>query len=156
MWRFELRKDLQHFLSLFNGLRGYPAADELLLLPGMAELLRTLAMRYRLGLITTRERKELHCFLERNGLDDGLFAVTLAREDVRSILPNSEPLQVAAAHLGLAFDQLLMVSDTDTNLRAGRAMAMPTAGVLNGLGREADMLDADLILAQPGDLLEWL
>jgi pyrophosphatase PpaX len=156
MWRFELRKDLQRFLPLFNGLRGYPAADELLLTPGLADLLRTLAIHYRLGLISTRERKELHCFLERNGLDDGLFAVTLAREDVRNILPNSEPLQVAATHLGLAPDQLLMVSDTDTNLRAGRAMAMSTAGVLTGLGREPDMLDADLTLAQPADLLEWL
>ena len=51
---------------------------------------------------------------------------------------------------------LLMVSDTDSNLRSARAMEMATVGVLCGLGEENDLLESDLILANTPELLDWL
>jgi phosphoglycolate phosphatase-like HAD superfamily hydrolase len=53
-------------------------------------------------------------------------------------------------------NQLLMVSDTDSNLRSARAMEMATVGVLCGLGEESDLLESDLILASTPELLDWL
>ena len=53
-------------------------------------------------------------------------------------------------------NQMLMISDTDTNLRASRAMEMATAGVLWGLGREQDLRDADLVLTHATELLDYL
>jgi phosphoglycolate phosphatase-like HAD superfamily hydrolase len=71
-------------------------------------------------------------------------------------LPHSEALLTATAHLGLAANHVLVVSDTDVNLRSARAAEMATAGVLSGLGEERDLRDADLVLPSATDLVEWL
>jgi phosphoglycolate phosphatase-like HAD superfamily hydrolase len=49
-----------------------------------------------------------------------------------------------------------MVSDTDVNLRAARAMEMATAGVLTGLGVAEEMREADLVLTSVTELTDWL
>ncbi len=58
--------------------------------------------------------------------------------------------------LGIDPEQILIVSDSDVNLRAGRAMGMASAGVLSGLGDERDMRDADIVLPSVTELPEWL
>jgi beta-phosphoglucomutase-like phosphatase (HAD superfamily) len=75
---------------------------------------------------------------------------------MRNLLPHSEGLTTIATRLALLPNQILMVSDTDVNLRAARAMEMATVGVLNGLGREQDMREADLVLPTTIELEEWL
>ena len=85
-----------------------------------------------------------------------LFTSIVAREDVRNLLPYNEPVQASAERLGLPLESILVVSDTDSNLRAGRASGMITVGVLNGLGERDDFTDADLILDHVTELAEWL
>ena len=91
-------------------------------------------------------------FLEQNGLSGGLFDLVVVREDVRNILPHIDPLQRTAVLLGVSTRNMLLVSDTDVGLRAGRAAEMATAGVLNGIPLPDDLRDADILLLQTGDL----
>ncbi len=154
--RLELRHDLKRMLPLFNHLRGYTSPEAMKVRPGIVDSLRELSLRYRLGLISTRDRQVVQCFLRRAGLDEQLFKVILTCEDVRHLLPHSEALRLAATQFNLEPNLLLMISDTDTNLRASRAMEMATAGVLWGLGRAEDLRDADLILASVVEMMQWL
>lgn len=150
------QRGLEDFLPFFNLLRGYPAPERLTLQAGVAESLQRLAYTYQLALISTRDRRSIENFLSAVNLDDGVFQVILAREDVRSLLPHSEGLLRLVEQLSLTPDQILVVSDTDTNLRAGRAMGMAVAGVLSGLGEAEDMDEADLTLSSLPELEEWL
>jgi predicted PurR-regulated permease PerM/phosphoglycolate phosphatase-like HAD superfamily hydrolase len=147
---------LQRLLPIFDRLRGYPPADDLMLLSGAAQALHRLADTYQLVLITPRDRASVEQFLRRAGLGNGLFALILTGEDVRNVLPHSEGLVAIAQRLNLETNQLLMVSDTEVNLRAASAMDLATAGVLSGLGRPADLREADLVLPTLNELEEWL
>jgi predicted PurR-regulated permease PerM/phosphoglycolate phosphatase-like HAD superfamily hydrolase len=147
---------LQRLLLLLDILRGYAPADQLTPLPEAQPTLDQLASSYHLALITTRNRTAVEHFLQCAGLDPALFAVIVTGEEVRSQLPRSEGLVMIAQRLGLEANQLLMVSDTDVNLRAARAMEMATAGVLTGLGVATEMRDVDLMLTSVAELTEWL
>jgi predicted PurR-regulated permease PerM/beta-phosphoglucomutase-like phosphatase (HAD superfamily) len=154
--RLELRHDLKRMLPLLNRLRGEAAPAAMTVQPGFVDSLHELSLRYRLGLISTRDKQTVHCLLTKAGLNDHLFEVILTCEDVHHLLPHSEALRLAATQFNLEPNQLLIISDTDTNLRAGRAMEMATAGILCGLGNAEDMRDADLVLATVPAMLEWL
>ncbi|MBX3014052.1 MAG: AI-2E family transporter [Caldilineaceae bacterium] len=150
------QRELEQMLPLFNQLRGYPPPEQLTLQPGVAETLHRLAYPYRLALISARDTRSVRNFLSNAALDDGVFAYVVTREDVRSLLPHSESLLYLAERLQLAPDQILIVSDTDTNLRAGRAMGMAVVGVLSGLGETQDMDETDLTISSLPELEEWL
>ncbi len=106
--------------------------------------------------MTVRSKEEIAQFLSENGLNQGLFAAIVTRDEVRNSLPQSDALALALQKLDVLPEQVLMVSDTDANLRAARAMEMATAGILTGLGTATTMSDADLIVARADGLLEWL
>jgi len=153
--RLQLNHDLKRVLPILDRLRGFTPVEQMTLLPGMAETLRELAGRYQLGLVSTRDCDAVEKFLAHAGLAD-LFDVVVGREDVRNLLPHSESLLVLATRLNVDPNHILILSDTEINLRAGRAMEMATAGVLWGLGREPELQETDLILPTTFDLLEWL
>lgn len=243
--RFGRDELLDRLSPTFNVLRGYAAADVLEPVAGTPELLRELSQRYRLALVSTRQRETVEHFLRHAGLQHAparepvarqrdvgpsvtlidygahasdpldeplvpvsaqsqrgrallagkgsasssvspvavpqsvpaqpelnlpsetpldliestevpLFESVITREDVRNLLPYSDLMLAVAEQLDLPLEQILVVSDTDANLRAGRASGMITVGVLSGLGREGDFADADLILPDTADLGEWL
>lgn len=150
------RRGLEEVLPLFNLLRGYPPPEQLALQKGVATTLHQLAQTYRLALITTRDARSVHYFLSTADLDERLFEFVVTREDVRSLLPHSEGLLYLTEQFQLPPDQILLISDTDTNLRAGRAMGMAVAGVLSGLGEAGDMDETDLTVHSLSELEEWL
>ena len=154
--RFKPPRPIDDEVAWLNTLRGHPPAAELTAMPGVVEMLEQLASQYRLGIISTRPCHEILDFLTRTGLSTALFAVLVGRDDVSNLLPHSDPLNVAVTRLLMEPNQILMVSDTDSNLRSARAMEMATVGVLCGLGEESDLLESDLILATTPELLDWL
>lgn len=147
---------LEKNLPFFNLVRGYPPPEKLALQEGVALTLHRLAYTYRLALISARDRRSVQSFLETADLNQGLFDATIVREDVRNLLPHSEGLIAISTLLQVPPEQILIVSDTDTNLRAGRAMGMAVAGVLTGLGEAIDMDATDLTLNTLSELEEWL
>lgn len=154
--RAESPQLLERLLPFFNLLRGYPAPEKLTLQPQVAFCLANLARHYRVALITARDHRSVCAFLHEQGLDDQLFHATATRNTVRNLLPHSEGLLYLSEQLGLAPEQMLVISDSDVNLRAGRAMGMATAAVLTGLGEEKDMRSADITLQTVCELEEWL
>jgi len=147
---------LDDILPFFNMLRGYPPPERLALQAGVAETLHRLAYTYQLALVTARDQRSVRAFLNATNLDDGTFAHILTRDDVRSLLPHGEGLLFLTEQFQLLPDQILLVSDTDTNLRAGRAMGMAVAGVLSGLGETGDMDETNLTVDAVPELEEWL
>lgn len=147
---------LARSLPLFNALRGYPPPEVLSLQPGVFPVLERLSYRYKLALITARDERSLQLFFRNSNVNHTLFQTIVTRQDVRNLLPHSEGLTLIAEQLQLVPEQLLVVSDSDVNLRTGRAMGMAAAGVLSGLGEAQDMRDADIVVQDVCELDEWL
>ncbi len=122
---------------------------------GVNELLEALSERYRLGVVTTRDRKDARSFLNQIGKAD-LFEVLVARDDVRRLKPHPEPVLKAAAALGLRPEQCVLVGDTTPDVRSAKAAGAQAVGVLCGLGLPEDLSQADLILASTADLAAHL
>lgn len=147
---------LERSMPLFNLLRGYPPPEVLQKQPGAFDAMDYLRLHYRLALITARDQRSLQTFFHQQNIDEDFFQSVITRDDVRNLLPHSEGLTGIAEELQLEPEQLLVVSDSDVNLRAGRAMGMAAAAVLNGLGEVQDMRDADIVLANICELNDWL
>lgn len=156
LWRWRWRETIDRVGPTLDMLRGLPPVENLALRPDALETLTRLAPSYRLALVTTRERATVADFLERNSLNGSIFDLVVAREDVRNILPHIDPLQRTAVLLGISTSNMLLVSDTEVGLRAGRAAEMATAGVLNGIPLPDDLRDADVLLLQTSDLARYL
>ncbi|MCB0095245.1 MAG: AI-2E family transporter [Caldilineaceae bacterium] len=154
--RFELYEELERFLPTFNRLRGHAKPEQMEAVPQVLDALTELAPHYRLGLISTRNRFTIDQFLDRSGLNSGLFDTVIAQEDVRNLMPHVEGLMKISDAWQLPPNTMLVVSDTDANLRSGRAANMATAGVLSGLGERSDLEDADIIIDDATELCEWL
>lgn len=154
--RRESTKSLERMMPLFNSLRGYPPPEALQLHASVSPTLDQLAATYPLALISARDDHSLRYFFQASQLDPSLFCRIVTRENVRNLLPHSDGLIFLTEELDIPPEQILIVSDSDVNLRAGRAMGMASAGVLSGLGDEHDMRDADIVLQNVTDLLGWL
>lgn len=154
--RLNNQQRINRILPTLDRLRGYPAAPHLEALPGVVHMLQQLAPQYRLVLVSTRDDTAIRHFFRNAGLSPTIFALILGRNAVRNLLPHSDALVHATSQLMLEPSQVLMVSDTDSNLRAARAAEMATVGVLCGLGEEKDLLESDLVLATTADLVDWL
>lgn len=153
---FESYRTLDSLRTTLNSIRGYTIPKEMQSFPDISDILFELSTKYQLAIVSTRRRTTVEKFLENAQLDADLFQIIITQEDVRNLMPHSEGLLVAASRLELEPNELLVVSDTDVNLRSGRAADMATAGVLWGLGQREHLSDADLLLEYPAELCEWI
>jgi predicted PurR-regulated permease PerM/phosphoglycolate phosphatase-like HAD superfamily hydrolase len=154
--RFFSARAVDKALPWLDYLRGYAPTAELQPFPAVVPMLHTLSQNYQLALITTRGRADLDAFLRQADLSPDLFRGLISREETRTPLPHGDPLLLALELLQLPAGQVLMVSDTDSNLRSARALEMATAGVLSGLAQARDLSETDLVLTNSAELLEWL
>lgn len=154
--RSESFRTLDNLRTPFNSIRGYAQPEDMHLFTDMSDILAELSANYQLAIISTRRRTTVDKFMANAELDADLFQTIITQENVRNLLPHSEGLLTAAEALALEPNVMLVVSDTDVNLRSGRAADMATAGALWGLGRRTDLDDADLLLEYPAELCEWL
>jgi predicted PurR-regulated permease PerM/phosphoglycolate phosphatase-like HAD superfamily hydrolase len=144
-----LRPSLDHW-------RGLAPVDEVKPVDGSLRLLSSLTTHYRLALLTTRSQADVDCFLARHGLSIKIFDSVVSQDQMRHLPPHSEGLRLALSQLGLSADTVLMVADSEVQLRPARALGMATVGVLSGLNQAASLADADLILDHGGQLEERL
>ena len=148
------------FLDLGNRLRsmqGLHTAPNFRLVDGASKMLEELSHRYHLGVITTRCRAHAEAFLEQQELR-GLIHVIVGREDTWRIKPHPSPVRHAADELDVPVERCLLVGDTPADIYAARSAGARSAGVLCGLGREAELerAGADLILNTTSDLVSWM
>ncbi len=136
-------------------LLGYKKTSDLQSVAGAQATLQELRTRYRLGLVTTRDRHSTQRFLTQHGLTD-LFDVIIAREDVRRLKPHPEPVLKAAETLGVDPAQCVMVGDTLADIRSARAAGAASVGVLTGFGAKENLSEADVVVDSVNDLPQWL
>lgn len=152
----QLYDDLERMAGFLNRARAFPPAQQLNARPGVADFLRELSHSYHLGLLTSRPRPDVDCFLERAGLPSTLFSSLTAQDNPRSATSPSEALALAVKEMGVTPDQVLMVGDSEWKLRPAQASGAVRCGVLGGLAVASDFADADLLLDNFAELRTWL
>ncbi len=123
------------------------------LVPGVRDMLALLAQHYPLGIVSSGPRSGVMAFLAATDLQP-YFRVVVGGQTYPRTKPHPEPVIRAAAALGLAPEQVLMVGDTTVDIQAGRAAGAQTVAVLCGFGtaRELQRAGAHLGLPFTGDL----
>ncbi len=135
--------------------KGHRKADNFLAVAGTVETVHELASRYRLGVVTSRNKHEALEFLSQYGLS-ALFSAVITRTDTPRLKPHPMPVLKAAEKLGVPPQQCVMVGDTEVDVRAAKAAGALAVGVLCGFGENDDFGDADLVIESTAQLGEWL
>ena len=155
LW-IQLYDDLERMAGFLNRARAFPLVEKLTLQPGADELLRELSHTYPLGLLTTRPRREVDCFLEKVGLPPTLFGSITAQDISGAYASPSETLAQSVKELGVTPGQVLVVGDSEWKLRPAQASGAVRCGVLGGLANESDFAGADLVITDLSELRAWL
>ncbi len=122
---------------------------------GTTALLRQLAGRYRLGIVSTRRVAEVNVYIEQERLGD-VIEVVVGSDTTPRIKPHPQPVLWAASQLAVPVHQTVLVGDTVADVRAARAAGALSVGVLCGFGEPKDLRQATLILNSPAELVDWL
>jgi HAD superfamily hydrolase (TIGR01509 family) len=125
--------------------------------PGTVELVKSLAERFPLAVVTSRGDVGAHGFLNQIGTADCFRAVVTCQTTWR-IKPHPEPVRYAAATLNVPVEACLMVGDTTVDIKAARRAGAWGCGVLCGFGErnELEHAGAHLILESTALLSDWL
>ena len=123
--------------------------------PGVAEMLRALRPRHRLGLVTSKREGFARRGLRLFGLDE-LFEVAVFHDDTTRHKPEPEPLLLAAARAAVPPGEVVYVGDSIHDVAAGRAAGMRTVSVLWGPFERSTLERAgpDHVVETPEDLLQ--
>ena len=127
------------------------------MVPGVQEMLKTLARHWPMCTISTGHVPRIDRFLRHYGVRE-LFAAVVGAETTPRMKPHPEPLRFAAAAMGVAPEHCLMVGDTTVDMRTGTSAGAQCVGVLCGFGTENELrrTGAQLILRTTSDLLAVL
>jgi HAD superfamily hydrolase (TIGR01509 family) len=127
------------------------------LIEGVREMLDELDGRYLMSVVSARDVKTTHMFLDRFDLSRrfNCVATALTCEHTK---PYPDPILWAAGKMGVAPENCLMIGDTTVDIRAGRSAGAQTVGVLCGFGEEAELrrMGADEILVSTAELSKVL
>lgn len=128
-----------------------------LLTPHAAAVLRILARRYRLGVVSVGPEVTVRNVLREHRLDH-LVEVVVSGQTCRRTKPHPDPVLAALARLGVPAAAGVMVGDIPIDIRAGRAAGVQTVGVLTGFGtrRELEAAGPDLLVADLREFAEHL
>jgi histidinol-phosphate aminotransferase len=125
-----------------------------------ADSLRSLAQRFRLGLVTGRPRADAERFLREKGID-GIFHASVCMEDA-PLKPDPAPVRACLAALGDAAMPAWMIGDTRDDVVASRRAGVVPLGVTppgashETMTRELLAAGAARVLDNVNTLLEML
>jgi phosphoglycolate phosphatase len=159
------RQDKEELLRRMWSVRDelFPALlrERTTLIPGADDLLRKIREGgVGIGLVTSSPRRNLENKwfpLGEPGIKH-FFAATITSDDVEKKKPSPEGLVVCARQLGVNVKRCMVVGDTRTDIRAGKAAGMATVGVLTGFDtyKQLEEESPDLIVASVAELLDRL
>jgi len=124
------------------------------MVPGVKDMIVALARHFPMCTISTGGAPRVDRFLRHYGVREH-FAAVVGAQTTRRMKPHPEPLRFAAAAMGVAPQECLMIGDTTIDMRTGVGAGAQTVGVLCGFGTEDELLatGAQLILRTTSDLL---
>lgn len=91
--------------------------------PGERPVIQKLSKNYQLALVTSRTKRGINIFYKATGLD-GYFTVVVSFEDYTHPKPDPEPLLIALKRLKINPSEAVYVGDSETDLRAAKAIGM--------------------------------
>ncbi|MGH9574564.1 MAG: HAD family hydrolase [Candidatus Acidiferrales bacterium] len=111
------------------------------LLPGARTVLRNLAKRFTLGLVTSGSRDRVCIQLENLHVANH-FAVRVCSEDASSRKPHPAPLKRALALAGLAPEDCVYVGDSPQDIEMARRAKVRSIGIFGPFPTEAGLRTA--------------
>jgi len=137
--------------------RGLRTRENFRMISGVGDMLPALGERYKLAVVTTRDRRDSEAFLDQYGLRD-LFEALATSESTWRLKPHPAPVRYAAKQLGVPVERCVMVGDTTVDVKSGRRAGARAVGVLCGFGEreELERAGAHVILAHTPQLTSLL
>lgn len=154
--RIHMDDEVGWLVSAINR-RRVRSAHGFLLIPGVREMLRLLAERYPLSVVSARDETSTVAFLGQYDLR-GFFCACATAWTCTYTKPFPHPILWAAEQMGVRPEECLMVGDTTVDIRAGKAAGAQTVGVLCGFGQEPELrrAGADMVLPDTAALVQVL
>jgi HAD superfamily hydrolase (TIGR01509 family) len=118
---------------------------EEILIAGVFDVVRRLAQRFRLAIVTSAEPEPFASSHARTGLLP-FFEVIITRADTERAKPDPDPYLLALDRLGLTAAECLVIEDSERGLRAARAAGVPCWVIPSGLTLGGDFSAADAVL----------
>ncbi|MFL5304357.1 MAG: HAD family hydrolase [Polyangia bacterium] len=114
-------------------------------LPGAVDLVRRLARRSKLAVVSGASGKEVRDALSGIGVRE-LFPVIVAAEDYAHGKPSPEPYLKGLAAVGAAPGRTLVIEDATPGIQSARAAGLRVIGVRAGNFSGYDLSAADVVL----------
>jgi len=124
------------------------------LLPGVREVLKTLkAKGLKLAVFTYNNSEAAKIALERTGIIE-FFDVVLARDNVPKPKPNPEHLKVVLQALGIGPNEVVVVGDSEMDIKPCKALGVRVVSVTTGIRTEEELkkYDPDFIIRELKEL----
>jgi len=126
-----------------------------LLMPGVTGIVRTLAQRHRMAIVTSSQRVHFDTIHRASGLRPH-FELIVTREDYVHSKPSPEPYLTAMERMGLSPEQCLVIEDSERGLRAATAAGIRCWVVPSSLTRGSSFAAAERQFESLGQLAEAL
>lgn len=115
------------------------------LMPGAFEKVNELSQKYKLGLVSSSNRKMIHTIIDKIKLKK-YFSVIIADEDVEKAKPAPDGFLLAAKTLGLSNKDCIVIEDAEKGVTAAKQAGMKVIAVPNKYTLNNDFSKADAIL----------
>ena len=134
-----------------------PEPMEHLVVPGIDEMIRTLAAHFPMCAISTGSEERVADFFDHFDIREPFTALVTAQTTER-MKPYPDPVLHAAEAMGVAPEECVMIGDTVVDMLAGKAAGAQAIGVLCGFGTEDELRrdGADLIVDATPDVVDLL
>jgi len=127
-------KPLDKLYALFQVKAAETVISSTTALPGADETVRALHARgFRLAIATTKIKKHLVGIVEQQGWAD-LFSVLVAGDEVRTVKPDPEAINLTLSRLSCRNSDCYMIGDTENDILAAQAAGVATIGVKSPYG----------------------
>ncbi len=104
--------------------------------PGMAELLPRLRENYKLAVASSADRRKVDVNISVLGVEESVFDAVITGSDITNKKPDPEIYIKAAATVGVAPQNCLVVEDAVAGIQAGKAAGCTVVGVAGSFDRE--------------------
>ena len=127
------------------------------MVPGVEEMLHTLAERFPMCTVSTGHHDRVNAFLEQYGVRE-LFRAVVTAETTPRMKPYPDPILYAAEAMVVPPEDILVIGDTTVDMTAATSAGAQAIGVLCGFGTEDELraTGAQLILETTSDVLAVL
>ncbi len=121
---------LQVLFLIYSKYKQYSEFSQLY--SGTEELLKNLAQKFDLAILTSTKREDITQILEKHGLVD-YFKSILTMDEVKNPKPNPEGITKTIQQLNYPPENVLYVGDSATDILTAKAAKVPSIAISNGL-----------------------